>query len=465
MTQQVRTAYRRHRRGTWALAALLVLAGAAILIPVASGASDKTYTLGFAAATQQSPSPPLTRAPLCTSTTGQQVTLYLTNTAKTASLGSARITLPSYATGATAYRNTSTTPLGASSFSYTNGASSDTVFLQNLSLGKWGYVKLVVNVSPSAVGTTAITAIVKQSNQFNDSGGDANLFENPQSWPSLTVQNCVVKIAGRVFRDANGDGSGTGDSGLSGRTVTATGGHTDTTDANGLYELSVPAGGSYTVCVTQIAGEVQTAPDPATACSGAGGHVLTTLTTDVTGKDFGLAGGVTAECGTVLTSSFESGNATVEAKFGGSVCKVAGLDFVFTTYADGGIRVAKLEPVDPPAAPPACDRATGENCITVAQRISWELGATPDVNVLSYDDPPYGAAGDPRTMPFCLKDPIDPDGADGLTLETGSDYDPEDILPAGETTCLIESSQGPGPDPLRIDLTYSSVDGRINLGG
>jgi hypothetical protein len=35
-----------------------------------------------------------------------------------------------------------------------------------------------------------VRAVVKQSNQFNDSAGTANLFDNPASWPKLTVGTC-----------------------------------------------------------------------------------------------------------------------------------------------------------------------------------------------------------------------------------------------------------------------------------
>ena len=53
MTQQVRTGYRNHRNAAWGLALLLVAAMAAVVIPLASGASPNR-TLKFAT---QAPSP------------------------------------------------------------------------------------------------------------------------------------------------------------------------------------------------------------------------------------------------------------------------------------------------------------------------------------------------------------------------------------------------------------------------
>ena len=58
MTEHVRTNYRNHRKATWGLAIALVVAIAAVVIPIASGASDKTYTMLFPSTGAVTPTPP-----------------------------------------------------------------------------------------------------------------------------------------------------------------------------------------------------------------------------------------------------------------------------------------------------------------------------------------------------------------------------------------------------------------------
>ena len=66
MTKHVRSSYRNHRRATWGLATALVLAIAAVAIPIASGAPDKTYKLEFPVTGPQAPA--VTPAPVTTGT-------------------------------------------------------------------------------------------------------------------------------------------------------------------------------------------------------------------------------------------------------------------------------------------------------------------------------------------------------------------------------------------------------------
>ena len=298
---------------------------------------------------------------------------------------------------------------------------------------------------------------------------------NLYSISQLTVcYEPVVKISGYVYRDTNG--SGTKDSnevGLGGRSVNLSDGSTATSSSGsstlGLYEALVPSG-TYTLCSSAEPGvEVQTQPAPSTYCSGDGGWHAN-YTGDTADQNFGFAGGVEGSCGTAddapLESSLESTGATVIAKFQAvdGNCKVVGKDLVFTTYSQsGGARVAQLSPVGS-LGTATCERGSGTGCQIVAQKITWTLaGDSPDTSTLQYDDPPYGAFS---AMKFCKKDPLDhsvPD--DGVTLKTvGSGYYPTDILPGTETSCLIVTTQGPGPSPKRIDQVYSAYDGKISFG-
>ena len=104
MTQHVRTSYRRHRRAAWGLAIALAVAVAAVVIPIASGAPDKTYTFLFpSTGAVSNPSAPVagstTAQTLCTNTDYGAVRFVVSNTAKTASLGSANVTFPTQLSG------------------------------------------------------------------------------------------------------------------------------------------------------------------------------------------------------------------------------------------------------------------------------------------------------------------------------------------------------------------------------
>jgi hypothetical protein len=114
-----------------------------------------------------------------------------------------------------------------------------------------------------------------------------------------------------------------------------------------------------------------------------------------------------------------------------------------------------------------------ENPDTVAQFlevITWHFESAPDVDAgddqhrtLSYDD----HVGDPkRVMPWCVSDPRDEDG----NLPVGTVPDPVDpfaYVPAGHTSCLIESSSRVTglTDILRYPLgTFIKVDVVYNFG-
>jgi len=304
------------------------------------------------------------------------------------------------------------------------------------------------------------------------SDNQGNLYSNSHT---TFCYKPVVEISGNVYSDTDGDGAKNGaDAGIGGRTVSLSDGQTTPTSnsagTKGNYSFFVVPGLEYTVCASAVSGEVQTQPKGNTACTEEAGYAQT-FTGDTQNLDFGLAGGVTATCGSPLESQNETGDAEVQATFSPSLTctsKVAGNDYVFTTY-DGpsGSRIAKLEPVDTPVGASKC-KTTGENCVIVTQVITWDIAAdapgvySPNTTALRYDDPPYDVSGvDPRAMKFCKKVPAAGDEPrailPGIAATATGDIDPN----VDHTTCLVSSTQGPGPVPTRVDLVYSAVDGRI----
>jgi hypothetical protein len=497
MTKQIGQAYRRNKRGSLLLVAAVV-ALAVIAIPIASGAADKNYTLGFAAATSASPSPPLTRADLCTGTSGQQVTLYLTNTAKTVSLGSAKITLPSYATGASAFKNTTDTPVtGPTNFTFVaaTATSAPVVFAQNLGLAKWGYLKLVVDVNPttpSPAGGDSVTAVVKQSNMFNDAGGDANLFTNP-AFPTLNAKNCYGTISGHIWKDTVDDGSH-GALALepfqslkiavyqkqSGGSYTPypDAGHVPV-DTDGTYTVSsVQLGREYLVCERDASAGwtqatwAQTIPVASTAfgsvtvgdtthcetqsvANETNGYTLN-FTASVDNVDFGNVPAVTPSCAGTFQGASTDGTFEYKARLGlvNGHCKDSAL--VMETFRQTpSSLVATLHPIGNPGT--TCPG--GANCFPVVERIRWTgLGTPQNPITLHYDDTyPYDGNGAP-VMLMCLSDPrVTPNAPiddDRFTLKTSL----TGVLPtAVDTSCMIVSTDSAGGSYEA--WIYSSVDG------
>ena len=99
MTDHVRRNYRNHRKATWGVAIALMVAIAAVVIPIASGAADKNYTMIFpaGAVTPAPPSGNTTSQTLC-SNSDYSVKVAITNTAKSVQLGSADVTFPANVT-------------------------------------------------------------------------------------------------------------------------------------------------------------------------------------------------------------------------------------------------------------------------------------------------------------------------------------------------------------------------------
>ena len=140
-------------------------------------------------------------------------------------------------------------------------------------------------------------------------------------------------------------------------------------------------------------------------------------------------------------------------KFGGSgFCTKAGAkEYVFEAYTNPD-QVKNFHP-----------DGTGSGQIYLVERLKWKIAAPTGVagvsqgSVLKYDDILSDGIS-PKPMLFCLKDPrggSDPE----FDIATA-----DNVLPAGETSCLIQTTQSPTPDSTspsvsRLDYVFSSVDG------
>ena len=479
MTQQVRKGYRNHRKGTWA-AVLVVFVAAALAIAIPAVAINTNSCTDLLS--EPGCIPPASKT---ASVYPSQAPVGGSNFACTGLDGSGRsyvrfqISKPdpagSYPTGAPA--GTYTDPTTGTTFVISKPADPKNA-------GKF-FSWAVTGARVYHVGVNGGTQTAWYDYFLNPSTTsgyvslDTELHATRQSLTKYYVASITTfcylpvtyKVDGYVYRDKSGNGVTADDSALANRQVRLSTGATINTDTNGYYSFTVPEGSNFTVCAPSSTGELQTAPT-GTACSGAGGYPFTNISADSPARNFAFVGGITASCssdgsGTAFDSQYDSGKASVKAKFTyyGESCKAAGKQFVFTTYEDssGSTRTAKLSPISSLGST-VCVLSTGANCQVVAQKITWALtGSSPELKTLSYDDTAEGGFSRPA-MKFCLKDPIDRSKADGVTLLYGSDYLPDDILPSDESTCLVRTTQyGPPGAATRIDEVYSAYDGKINL--
>lgn len=485
MAQQVRRGYRNHRKAAWGLAIFLAVAIAAVVIPIASGASDKTYTMLFPSAgavTPPPPSPPTTGSAtaqmLCAGNSYTSVRVQITNTAKSSSLGSANITFPSNVTLTGAPSFVSGAP-GAATIT----KSGNLVMIRQLSLAKNAVVTVSVALDAAATAGSVqqITAVVKQSNDFNDSGQnpDANVFATPATFPTLQVLSCTTTISGRVYLDNDGDGTydGTGtpaDAGQSSWSVylynTSSAnqvGDPIVTPATGLYTFTdVPMGSNYKVCVKPPTGSGtwgQTTPTGNTACSTVAsalpaGQQITDLQGPAADKDFGVEQTITPSCTTTFsapliglgdgvvdyTAQLTAPPLTTGCK--GAIVMYSYLDSSGTPYAT----------IHPPAT------STDTTDYWVVERLRWKMdnGGAQNPVTLRYDDSkPYGS--NMSTMKMCTADP----------RLAGEDFqlavNPATVMPPGtnadgvaHTTCMIQSTDLSSGATYNYEAyTVSIVDG------
>jgi SdrD B-like protein len=154
-----------------------------------------------------------------------------------------------------------------------------------------------------------------QDTTQTSSTGDKQCIQRTRGNPSDTAsvnradptqqgnKDCVpptvghATISGTVFFDLDNNGMfGPPDEvGLSSWTVVLTGpsgSQTASTDVNGAYSFSGLSSGTYTVCVTMLAGWNQTGPAAGATCDTGNGYTIVVpplaADTSITGKDFGF---------------------------------------------------------------------------------------------------------------------------------------------------------------------------------
>lgn len=482
---------------------LAAAVAAAIAIPLASGA-DKPYTLEISSIV---PAAKSVAAPVHTLCAGQEytITLKLSNKTNSQSLGSADVAFPGQrvlnASNAivpplSALPSNSVVDVDESSASFVggNGASTRTfaattapnlLRLRQLELPrKTGFVTVAVTVTASAApsGPARITAVVKQANDFNDSGGEANLFNLSGQLPELKVENCLATIKGQIWNDQDENGTKGSFESLQRPTdsvdpvgVSLFVRNGSVYDPSGIapvyaasgYTFTVPTGRDYVVCETSSSTWKQTTGDdlsslsPASPCSSSlpKGYAMSNLSGDVTGKDFGNANVVSVDCdepSTLRQEIFVASTGTrYTVQIKSDTCKSGA--FVLEAYApDSSIRVANFHPVN-----------GGGGTIFVVEKMEWSyLGLDqpdPANRRLNYDDD-LTDSYPKRAMPYCLLDPR-VDGSDfDLEVTTG-------VLPTGATpahsSCLISTSESADTSTggKRVDFAYSSLDGLRTIPG
>ena len=469
MTDHVRRNYRNHRKATWGFAIAVMVAIAAVVIPVASSNFDKTYTMLFPSTGAVTPTPPVsgntTSQTLCTNST-YTVKVAITNTANLALIGSADVTFPANVTLSSA-----ALPAGSPAI-WRISRSGNVVSLRQLFLPKNGVVTIIAVLSTGGAATSAqaITASVKQLH---------DTFANP-TFPTIRLQACTAPITGRVYHDRDQSGafavnpsSPTGDIAKQGWTVTLqrkTGATTytavdsDSSDANGMYSVDGPIGSDLRLCVTApnppdsssrwgtraVTGVTLVAGcAPITPTSGAsdGLSVLNLPAAGATGQDFAVVPITAPDFQAGSTSETDDGNYSVTAA--GNTTKPP-QNYVQETWTDNGHPYFVFAPIN------ACSGCSGK--IYLLEQLSGsikqsDLGPTHQV-VLVYDDTEPFQTFAP--MPYCLQDPR---GAGNTLLATG-------VLPADATSCIVEGHQEVDGDGTVVNASvdfaftvYTSYDG------
>jgi hypothetical protein len=463
MTQHVRISYRSHRKATWALVLGLAALAAAVVIPLAM-AADKSYTMTAS-------------SPVCTGLAPTTI-VTLNNTSTSQTLGSAEIYFPQNTVASASLGSISPNPTSTTS----PPGNWDILQLNNLDIARRSSRDITVTFKPNVTFSAPIPAVVKQSNQFNDTQGTANLFSLEGSFPTLRVVTCVT-VSGRVYQDRNLDNTYTtvpGNDGflrsdvpkawtvkLYAKGVGAASypstpfRTTSSSSTDGSYAFTqVPTGSDYKICVVAAgtdasstwATQTPTGSDCGPISSGgptsSGGYVLPALNANALSQDF-LVVPVVGPFGAGDTSTV--GGYTV---VGGSNSTKADQFYVQDTWVDSnGQTNFRFSPITSCSA----------NCPTGKIYLLETLNATISLSTLAgkqvslrYDDSPPFLDAELKPMPYCT---IDPRQAGGALATSG-------VLPGSNTSCIVEASQKvvAGGYVEAVYKVYTAYDGGRQVG-
>ena len=271
----------------------------------------------------------------------------------------------------------------------------------------------------------------------------------------------LAAVSGRLFDDANANGTDDDEAGIGGRTVNLYRGttlvDTATTAADGGFSFDPQAvGSSLRVCVTGVEGRVQTYPDSDTlgsaACSG-------TEETAV-GWGFTLATGGKSDLG---FGSVEAITGSCAAPFGiepsyliqlagpplGPCDKAFVIAYDDTDAENGGL--ASLQPV------------SGQGTVyAMVERITWTLPADGQQFDIRYDDILPYLTSQAIPMRYCELDPRDGTEFGLQSAFYSSDFggNPGSVIPdyPTETSCIIEEDASTDTGKY-VAYVYSSIDG------
>lgn len=483
MTEHVRTTYRRHRWETWVLATILVLTMAAIAIPIASGTEGKTYEL--------------TVAPAATCASPATARVTVKNTASPQALGSIEIYFPP--------NTVASAQPGSVRTNQTSSAQPlrrDIVALDNFNVAAGASKSVTVTFNAGVTFNTAITAVAKQSNRFNDSSGSANTFSISGGFPTLKIVTCVT-VSGRVYQDRNLDNVYTTGAGaflnadvpkawtvklyaknvgassyVVVQTKTSDGippNPSDPLDPGRFWFTQVPTQSDYKICVTATTppdsnsmwsiqpppaslGNIECGPITTTTPGGpnTSANQLPDLRANALTQDF-LVVPVVGPVGR-STPSTTVGGYTVDPS---SNSTKANDFYVQDTWVDSQGRTNfRFSPIT--ACPPSCPAGdiylleTLESDVTLASLGGKQVQ-------LRYDDAPPFLDVDLKPMPYCLKDPRtgQPTGSLATSGVLGTNVD---STPA--TSCIVEASQlvVAGAKVETVYTVYTSYDGGRQIG-
>lgn len=283
---------------------------------------------------------------------------------------------------------------------------------------------------------------------------------------SVTFCFNLGSVSGTVYSDLNESTTlDAGDTPLSGWTVrlykgvtagTAGGGTvigTATTATDGKYRINVGWDGTatYRVCELPPSGtwaQSQPLPTATTLCAATGelkkGYDVPAPTgsasPDVNPVDFGNVTATPAPC---PAAPFGTTDGTYQIQLAG--CKANA--FAFKAGTQNGAPLARVWAGD-----------ETQSLVPLTEKITWPYSAAAGQNKLTviYNDT-FPFTGPAKTMQYCLVDPRA--GGTGLTLTPPYDTaaGASSVLPAGETSCLITTTESAAG--TFVVYVYSLVDG------